>query len=57
MPDVEWEKIIGMRNRLVHGYFDINLDIVWNTVIDVLPPFIKELESFLKREAPTLFDL
>ncbi len=29
-PEVEWPKIIGMRNVLVHGYFDIDLDIVWN---------------------------
>jgi len=27
-PDVPWKKMIGMRNRLIHGYFDINYDIV-----------------------------
>jgi len=28
-PDVEWTKIVGMRNVLVHGYFDVDVDIVW----------------------------
>lgn len=33
-----WDDIIGMRNRLVHAYFDINLDILWSTVQQDLPP-------------------
>ena len=41
VKDVE---IIGMRHRLVHAYFDINLDILWRTVQDDLPPLIAELE-------------
>jgi uncharacterized protein with HEPN domain len=32
-----WKEIITMRNRLIHGYFDINLDIVWKTVTKELP--------------------
>ena len=36
-----------MLNRLIHGYFDINLDIVWTTVRDELPPLIAELERIL----------
>jgi uncharacterized protein with HEPN domain len=32
MPAVPWPQIVGMRNRLVHAYFDINLDILWDTV-------------------------
>ena len=42
---VGWHKMIGMRNRLIHGYFDVNLDIVWNTVVEDLPELIKQLES------------
>ena len=41
VKDVE---IIGMRHRLVHAYFDINLDIPWRTVQDDLPPLIAALE-------------
>lgn len=31
-PDIPWALIIGMRNKLIHAYFDINLDILWQTV-------------------------
>jgi uncharacterized protein with HEPN domain len=37
-PDLPWKKIAGMRDRLVHGYFEVNLDIVWRTVTEDLPP-------------------
>ena len=43
-PTIPWQKIIAMRNRLVHAYFSINLDIVWQTVQKDLPPLIKILE-------------
>ncbi len=36
-PSVQWNQITGMRNRLIHGYFDINLDIVWQTLIEDIP--------------------
>lgn len=35
--DVPWRSIIGMRNRLVHAYFDIDKDVVWATITDNLP--------------------
>ncbi len=44
-PAIPWQDIIGMRNRLVHVYFDINLDVVWQTVQEDLPPLIDELEK------------
>lgn len=44
-PQIPWMDIITMRNRLIHAYFDINLDILWNTVIHDLPPLISELEK------------
>lgn len=39
-----------MRNRLIHAYFDINLDILWATVQDGLPPLIQALESALAED-------
>lgn len=36
-PEVSWSRIAGMRNRLVHAYLDIDLDIVWNTIVIDLP--------------------
>ncbi len=44
LPQIPWSKIVGMRNRLVHAYFDIDLDIVWNTVTQALPPLLEQLE-------------
>jgi uncharacterized protein with HEPN domain len=37
-PSIPWDDIIGMRNRLVHGYFDVNLDVVWETISNDVPP-------------------
>jgi len=51
LPDIPWDDIIGMRHRLVHAYFDINLDILWRTVQDDLPPLIVELERVAPGEA------
>ena len=36
-PEIPWASIVGMRNRLIHAYFDIDLDRVWDTIIDDLP--------------------
>jgi len=47
VPEIPWEDIVGMRHRLVHAYFDINLDILWNTVKKDLPPLISALEKAL----------
>lgn len=41
-----------MRHRLVHAYFDINLDILWQTVQDDLPPLSSALESVLAKNEP-----
>ena len=50
-PDIPWRDIIAMRNRLIHGYFDVDLNIVWQTVTDELPPIIQQLEKSLKTQA------
>lgn len=42
-----WQQIVAMRNRLIHAYFDIDLDVVWSTVQNELPPLIVELERVL----------
>ncbi|ADN34992.1 protein of unknown function DUF86 [Methanolacinia petrolearia DSM 11571] len=47
-PAIPWKHMISMRNRLIHGYFDINYDIVWDTVKNDLPPLIKSLKQALK---------
>jgi uncharacterized protein with HEPN domain len=49
--EIPWISIVGMRNRLIHAYFDVDLDRVWDTVIDDLPPLVLELEKILFSEA------
>ena len=44
-PSVLWRKIISMRNRLIHGYFNIDLDIVWDTVEHDIPMLIEQLNK------------
>lgn len=36
IPEIPWREIIAMRNRLIHAYFDVDLDVVWTTVRDDL---------------------
>jgi uncharacterized protein with HEPN domain len=47
---IPWEDIIGMQHRLVHAYFDIDLDISWKTVHEDLPM----LKSLLERIVPPI---
>jgi uncharacterized protein with HEPN domain len=44
-PEVPWHAMKGMRNRIAHGYFDINLDIVWDTVKTALPDLLAQLPA------------
>lgn len=47
LPAVPWPQIVGMRNRLVHACFDINRDILWDTLQLALPPLIAQLKPSL----------
>jgi uncharacterized protein with HEPN domain len=49
-PHIPWKKMIELRNRLIHGYFDINLDIVWDTVLEDIPPLVVDLEKIVTHE-------
>ncbi|MDZ7315241.1 MAG: DUF86 domain-containing protein [candidate division KSB1 bacterium] len=51
LPQIPWEKITGIRHRLVHAYFDIDLDILWKTVQDGLPPLIAVIKAALGENA------
>ena len=45
---IPWTDMIGMRHRLVHVYYETDLNILWGTVVDNLPPLIAELEKMLE---------
>ncbi|MHB0979369.1 MAG: HepT-like ribonuclease domain-containing protein [Thermoleophilia bacterium] len=49
-PHVAWSEIIGMRNVLVHEYFGIDLDVVWDTVVSDLPTLRRSVEELLAGE-------
>ena len=42
---VPWRNMRGMRNRIAHGYFDVNLDVVWDTVQTALPELLQQLPA------------
>jgi uncharacterized protein with HEPN domain len=48
-PDIPWQDIVGMRNRLIHGYFDVNVKLVWNTVKNNLPDLNKSLKEIIQK--------
>jgi uncharacterized protein with HEPN domain len=45
LPQLPWADMIGMRNRLIHAYFDINKSIVWSTVTQHIPGLLAELRK------------
>lgn len=49
--EIPWASIVAMRNRLIHVYFDIDLNRVWDTLTDDLPPLIVALEKVLSQES------
>jgi len=46
-PEIPWSAITGMRNVLIHAYFDVDLDEVWSTVKNDLPPLIDQLRQVI----------
>lgn len=46
-PDIGWAQIIAFRNRLIHGYDQVDLDILWQIVQVDLPPLIERLEELV----------
>ena len=48
LHSIPWLDIIGMRHRLVHAYFDVDLNVLWKTLKEDLPPLIIALEAIFR---------
>ncbi len=46
--DIPWKQLIGMRNRLIHAYFDVDRDIVWKTIREYVPLLCKDLQKIIE---------
>ncbi len=49
-PEIPWKDVAGMRNKLIHGYFEVDLETVWNTVKNDLPRLRKDLQKIDKEK-------
>ena len=47
-PQIPWRQIAGVRDRLIHGYFNVDLDVVWSILKQDLPPLVTQLRTVLE---------
>lgn len=47
---VNWQDPAGMRNALIHGYFEVDLNVIWDTISNDLPTFKLQMQELLKKE-------
>jgi uncharacterized protein with HEPN domain len=55
-PHIQWKKMTGMRDRLIHGYFGISMKLVWGTVRTDIPQLIKEISQILDDKSAEPYD-
>lgn len=48
LPSIPWSQIYGMRNRIVHGYSGVNMQIVWDTVTEDIPGLLEAFRKLLR---------
>lgn len=46
-PDIPWHQMIGMRNILIHEYFGVDIDVLWQTIQDDLPTLLTEIKRLM----------
>jgi len=53
-PDLPWKQLVGMRNRLIHAYFDVDNEVIWMTAKNNLPGFCGQLEIIVSQIEATV---
>lgn len=48
-PNIPWQEIIGMRNKLIHDYMGVNAEVVWKTILEDLPELRKQIQIILHK--------
>ena len=48
--EIPWKKISGMRDKIIHGYFNVDIDIVWKVIVKDIPILKKNIEEIIKKE-------
>jgi len=49
-PDIPWQEMTAMRNKVIHEYFGVDVEIIWETVNNILPELLKVLKKTCKQE-------
>ena len=49
-PDVEWQEIAKTRDKLIHSYFGVDLDVVWDIITEDIPRLQRQIENIIKKE-------
>lgn len=47
-PEIPWKQVIGMRDHIAHGYFDINSELVWDVIKNDLTPLLEAVDYFIE---------
>ena len=47
-PEIPWKDVAGTRDKLVHGYFDVDLEVVWRSLLEDLPPLRRTVQRMLE---------
>ena len=50
-PSVAWHNIAGLRNRVIHVYFNVDMDIIWDVVQSKLPPLRTQIQQLIKERS------
>ena len=50
-PEIPWRQMAGTRDRLIHGYFEVDLDVVQSIIANDLPPLLTQLREMLREDA------